>query len=266
MQPTSEASALTPSRYRLNYFSEKVSMTDIEAIRSLIRGSRRIAVLTGAGISTESGIPDFKSMDHSWDFEEPREAMLSALFWQKDPKRFWEVYRSTLRSTASSESLEPSSFHRWLVELESRSSVNILTQNVDGLHTAAGSKRVIEAHGNSSRAICIECYRTVPMESLDGNDFPICEDCGFPPMKPDISLFFEGVTGVGDFRRTLKKSDLLIVAGTSLKVGPVNELPYYAQSYFHVPSLWISDEEPPDVYSFTYKWIGKLSKFVEEVS
>ena len=240
-------------------------------IAELIAGSKRITVLTGAGVSTESGIPDFKSLDDSWSFEEPREAMLSALFWRKDPKRFWEVYRATLGSTEPNESLEPSSFHRWLLELESRpgvQAVDILTQNVDGLHTKAGSSRVIEAHGNSSRAICIECRTTVPMSSVANDPLPRCfeEDCaGFPILKPDVSLFFEGVTGMGDFRRAIDRSDLLIVAGTGLQVGPVNELPYYAQSILR-PTLWISDEEPPEpgFYHFSHKWIGRLSDFVGE--
>lgn len=242
-------------------------------IADLLEHSRRITVLTGAGVSTDSGIPDFKSLDHSWDFEEPREAMLSALFWRKNPQRFWEVYRATLGNTVPNESLEPSSFHRWLVELESRpgvQAVNILTQNVDGLHTKAGSSRVIEAHGNSSRAICIECKHTVPMASVADDPLPMCMEPGcdmFPVLKPDVSLFFEGVNGMGDFRRAIDRSDLLIVAGTSLNVGPVNELPYYAQTILR-PTLWISDEEPPepDFYHFSHRWVGKLSDFVESFS
>ncbi len=240
-----------------------------ERVAELLAHAKRITVLTGAGVSTESGIPDFKSLDDSWDFEEPREAMLSLPFWQKNPLRFWEVYRATLGSTVPNESLEPSSFHRWLVELEARpgvQAVDILTQNVDGLHTKAGSSRVIEAHGNSSRAICIECKHTVPMESIADDPLPRCfeEDCaGFPMLKPDVSLFFEGVSGIGDFRRAIDRSDLLIVAGTSLAVGPVNELPYYAQTILR-PTLWISDEEPDPFYRFSHSWIGRLSDFVEE--
>lgn len=238
-----------------------------ERISELLRVARRVTVLTGAGISTESGIPDFKSMDQSWDYERPREEMLSASFWQRSPRRFWEVYRSTLRSTSDSPEIAPGSFHRWLVELESlprTASVDILTQNVDGLHSKAGSSSVIEAHGNSSRAICLECRGTVPMDSLDGDPLPLCpsSSCEFSVLKPDISLFSEGVNSIGEFRRAIDRCGLLIVAGTSLNVGPVNGFPAYAQMILR-PTLWISDEEPPEGYYFTEKWIGSAKDFVQ---
>ena len=236
-----------------------------ERIKGLLRKSRRISVLTGAGVSTEAGIPDFKSTDETWPYEEPRDALLSAPYWRKDPRSFWEVYRSTLRATELQGELEPTRFHRWLVDLEHREEttfLEVLTQNVDGLHTKAGSSKVTEAHGNSSRAICIECRNTFPMVDLEGDLLPTCPICGFPPLKPDISLFFEGVHGVGEFRTSLDWSDLLIVAGTGLQVGPVNELPFYAQRYM-VPTLWISNDEPPEDYRFTHLWIGDLGEFTE---
>ena len=242
-------------------------MSENEIIRARLERASSITVLTGAGISTETGIPDFKSLDEDWPYEEPRDAMLSAPFWRKNPRRFWEVYRETLGATADAgRDQQPGSFHRWLVELEALErieSLTILTQNVDGLHSKAGSTTVIEAHGNSSRAVCIECKLTVPMESLDGDVLPTCPRCGLPPLKPDVSLFFEGVTGIGDFRRAIELSGLLIVAGTRLQVGPVNELPYYAQSILR-PTIWIGDEYPDDFYSFTNHWIGKVEDFVEE--
>lgn len=237
-----------------------------DRIRARIKSSRRITVLTGAGISTELGIPDFKSLDAAWPHLEPREELLSAPFWRENPRRFWEVYRSTLGATAGAKDLEPGSFHRWLVELEARESteaLTVLTQNVDGLHSKAGSSTVIEAHGNGSEVICLECRRTFPIADFDGDNLPTCPICGFPPLKPNISLFFEGVTGVGDFRRAIELSDLLIVAGTSLQVGPVNELPYYAQSILR-PTLWISNEEPDSIYSFSHSWLGRIEDFTEE--
>jgi len=236
-----------------------------QRIGNLLQKSRRIAVLTGAGVSTEAGIPDFKSTDESWPYDEPRDALLSAPYWRKDPQRFWEVYRSTLRATEGQGELKPTRFHRWLVELEQRERttfLEILTQNVDGLHSKAGSSYVTEAHGNSSRAICIECRNTFPMADFDGDALPTCPICGFPPLKPDISLFFEGVNGVGKFRTSIDWSDLLIVAGTGLQVGPVNELPLHAQHYL-VPTLWVSNEEPPEGYSFSHRWVGDLGEFTE---
>lgn len=236
-----------------------------EAVRELLQNSRRIAVLTGAGVSTEAGIPDFKSTDEAWPYDEPREALLSAPYWRRDPQRFWEVYRSTLRATELQGVLKPTRFHRWLVDLEQREQttfLEILTQNVDGLHTEAESSNVTEAHGNSSRVICLECRNTFPMADFADDLLPTCPICGIPPLKPDISLFFEGVHGVGEFRSSIDWSDLLIVAGTGLQVGPVNELPLHAQHYF-VKTLWISNEEPPEVYDFSHRWIGDLGEFTE---
>ena len=250
--------------------SSSFSRTDDQSIRERIHSAHRITVLTGAGVSTESGIPDFKSTDESWEFEEPREVMLSAPFWRKYPARFWEVYRATLGRSTDSRFLEPGSFHRWLVELEQRprtTNLTILTQNVDGLHSKAGSRNVIEAHGSSSRAICLECKRTVPMESIADDPLPKCANCDyFPVLKPDISLFFEGVHGIRDFRKLIDYSDLLIVAGTRLDVGPVNQLPYYAQFQRGIDSLWISNEESPEEYGFSHRWHGDLKEFTERFS
>lgn len=244
-------------------------MDDKDRIANLIRRSRKITVLTGAGVSTDSGIPDFKSTDESWKFEEPREALLSAIYWRKNPEHFWEVYRSTLRSTASSNNLKPGPFHEWLVDLESQSqtalkSVLILTQNVDGLHLKAGSSNVLEAHGNSSNAVCITCKTKVPMESVDSESLPLCKVCDYSILKPDVSLFFEGVNGIGEFRTAIRRSDLLIVAGTSLNVGPVNELPLYAQINRRIPTLWLSNERPPDIYRFSYEIIGSIADFTRD--
>ena len=218
-------------------------MSENEIIRARLERASSITVLTGAGVSTETGIPDFKSLDEDWPYEEPRDAMLSAPFWKENPERFWEVYRETLGATADAGSdQQPGSFHRWLVELEGLEhveSLTILTQNVDGLHGKAGSSTVIEAHGNSSRAVCLECGRTVPMESLDGDPLPTCPHCGLP-LKPDVTLFLEGVTGISEFQRAIEFSGLLIVAGTRLQVGPVNSLPDYAQSILR-PTIWVGD-------------------------
>lgn len=244
-----------------------IQMTNDEEVRKLLESACSIAVLTGAGVSTDSGIPDFKALDGSWSYEAPRDVMLSLDYWWSNPERFWEVYREILGSTGSGSDLEPNGFHRWLVDLEDRgrvSSVSILTQNVDGLHSKAGSTRVIEAHGNGSRAICLECRGTVPMDVLSEDPVPLCADCGFLPMKPDVALFMEGISGVSYFRSILDRSDLLIVAGTSLEVGPVNELPLYAQLHSRIPTLWLNREPAPPVYSFSHSWLGELSEFSEK--
>lgn len=240
-------------------------MNNSREIAEALKYAAKVTVLTGAGVSTDAGIPDFKSTDESWAFEEPREVMLSAFFWKKNPKRFWEVYRSTLGSTVLRDNLSPGSFHQWAAGLERTTerlrSVVVLTQNVDGLHSKAGSSRVYEAHGNSSRAICLKCNKIFAMRSLDEQVLPSCDNCNDSILKPDVSLFGEGVNGLGEFRQAIDRSDLLIVAGTSLNVGPVNELPHYAQFNRFIPTLWVNNDPPPDIYSFSYEWIGSMKDF-----
>lgn len=241
-------------------------MNNSREIAEALKYASKVTVLTGAGVSTDVGIPDFKSTDASWGFEQPREVLLSAPFWRRNPERFWEVYRATLGATTFRENVEPGAFHRWTAELERKSesklrSAVVLTQNVDGLHSKAGSGIVYEAHGNSSRAICLECKKTFPIETLVDHGLPFCDECNDSVLKPDVSLFGEGVNGIGEFRQAIDRSDLLIVAGTSLNVGPVNELPYYAQFNRFIPTLWVSNDPPPDIYSFSYEWIGPIKDF-----
>lgn len=250
---------------------------DSESLVGLFSEAGHIAVLTGAGISTASGIPDFESTDRDWPYEEPREVMLSALYWRHNPRRFWEAYRHAFGKKLE-DNLEPTEFHHFLAELESLGKdISIITQNVDGLHQKAGSSNVIEAHGNSSRAICLECRQTVSMESLAEVELPVCssDQCiGLifrkpSVLKPDVSLFFEGVYGMGEFREALESSDFLLVAGTRLNVGPINELPFYAMGTrtderskrMIQPAVWVSNSTEPIDYSFTHKYYGDLEQF-----
>lgn len=229
-----------------------------------ITQARNIFVLTGAGVSTEAGIPDFQTTDENWPYELTREEIMSRPFFNQNPTEFWKAYR-TVFSTKFQE-LQPTSFHYWLAELEQSKTVTITTQNVDGLHSKAGSTEVIEAHGNISRVICTRpsCQQIFARALFEQVELPRCLVCN-KPLKPDISLFYEGITGYMDSMERISEADLVIVAGTSLKVGPINELPLQAELRYKKPLLWVNKQLPPPDYNFDYMFTGNLEDFVQSV-
>lgn len=241
----------------------KARATSTSEWSKLFDKSERLLVLTGAGVSVDSGIPDFQTVNHSWAYEEDRYSVLSLPFFRREPERFWEIYRELFLSKLNA---QPNGFHYWLAGLEKTKEVKIITQNVDGLHQKAGSSDVIEAHGSISRVICLVCEKRFPVgEFYVTNKTPQCLDCG-AYLKPDVSLFFEGVQfGLNDSRDLVVWSDILLVAGTSLTVGPVNEIPHMATYYVSRPSIWVNKAKPPKEYDFTYEVIGELGDFVQLV-
>jgi NAD-dependent SIR2 family protein deacetylase len=232
------------------------------ALRSLIEGSKKIVVLTGAGVSTDSGIPDFKTTDSNWPHDFSREQATSMHFFKRNPELFWEIYRELFESKVSA---EPNKFHRWISSLEADHDVTVLTQNVDGLHTAAGSSKVFEMHGNTKKIICVnrDCRAMFAASEFLEDKTPSCPDCG-KVLKPDVCLFDENVKYVLDASEAIIAADLLIVAGTSLDVGPVNMLPRIAElSKRKINRLWINLEDAPYGYDFTHSHVGSLKNFLK---
>jgi NAD-dependent deacetylase len=181
-------------------------------------------VLTGAGISTESGIPDFRSADGIWAQYDPAEvAHIDAL--RRDPARVWEFY--ALRLDALSRA-EPNDGHRALAELEERGFVRaVLTQNIDGLHQRAGSREVVEVHGSLREAECIHCGVRVPMEDAVASlPLPPCRECG-EILKPGVVMFGEllPARAIESAQELAAEAGLLLVVGSSLEVHPVAGLP-----------------------------------------
>lgn len=230
--------------------------------KKLIDEAKHIFVLTGAGVSTDSGIPDFQTADKTWKYEIPRAEAMSIWFFNDNPQRFWEIYRETFIEKRES---RPNCFHYFLSSLQNNHKVTIATQNVDGLHKSAGSKEVIECHGNIKEVICIrrDCLKTYTYDELPIDSMPRCAACN-NVLKPNVSLFGEGVQGFGEARDIMVESNLLIVAGTSLNVGPINELPTLCQ-YFapHVKRLWINGTPPPEDYSFTHELVTTFENFID---
>ena len=195
-------------------------MTNIEQFLQMVKESDNIVFFGGAGVSTESGIPDFRSVDglYNQKYDYPPETILSHSFYIKYPEEFYRFYRDKMLCLDK----KPNKAHYKLAELEKAGKLSaVVTQNIDGLHQAAGSKRVYELHGSVLRNYCTKCGRFYDAEFIKNSaDIPKCTCGGI--IKPDVVLYEEGlddstVTGAVN---AISKADTLIIAGTSLTVYP----------------------------------------------
>ncbi len=199
----------------------------IDALADLVRASRRAAILTGAGVSTDSGIPDFRSRNGIWrEFDPTRFATRDGLF--ADPVGFYDFWRGQLGFL---ESATPNVSHEVIAKLErSGPAREVITQNIDGLHQRAGSRNVLEAHGTLRTVRCVECGVREPSKrafAMRGRA-PRCRVCeGL--LRPDVVLFGEPLGGAyEDALEAVARSDLVLVLGSSLTVAPISELVPYA--------------------------------------
>ena len=186
-----------------------------------VKEAKRIVFFGGAGVSTESGIPDFRGVDglYRQRFAYPPETIISHTFYQRRPEIFFDFYRKRMIYPDA----KPNAVHLKLAEWEKEGKLlAVVTQNIDGLHQMAGSKKVYELHGSIHRSYCQKCHRCFTLEEfLKLDKIPTCPSCG-GRVKPDVVLYEEGldpatVSGALD---AIRMADLLIVAGTSLTVYP----------------------------------------------
>ena len=199
----------------------------IKEAAELLNSCEYVTVLTGAGISTESGIPDFRSPENGlWTKVDPDDFTISAF--KADPA---VLYRHGADFFTGIITAQPNQAHFALGELENKNLVkSVITQNIDGLHQKGGSQNVLEVHGSLSRGICLFCRYVQPMDELMedvalGIMPPLCKYCG-APMKPDVTLFGEAMPpAYQDALREADKADAMIVVGSSLLVSPANTLP-----------------------------------------
>ena len=199
-----------------------------EALQQMVNDARAIVFFGGAGVSTESGIPDFRSVDglYNQKYDYPPETILSHTFFMKKPEAFFRFYRDKMLPLDA----RPNKAHLKLAEWEKEGKLlAVVTQNIDGLHQAAGSKKVYELHGSVHRNYCMKCGKFFPPEYIrDSKDeIPVCP-CG-GRIKPDVVLYEEGLDNdvVSGAVHAISKADLLIVAGTSLTVYPAAGLIRY---------------------------------------
>ncbi len=201
---------------------------NIEILRQMVEDSNHIVFFGGAGVSTESNIPDFRSDDGIYqkkEFPYPPEVMLSHEFYLEHTKLFFEFYRTMLYPNA-----KPNAAHLKLAELEYQKKLDaVVTQNIDGLHQMAGSKNVYELHGSVKRNYCEKC-RSFYDESiiLESEGIPQCPRCG-GTVKPDVVLYGEGLDQnvISGAVNAIGNADMLIVGGTSLVVYPAAGLVNY---------------------------------------
>ncbi len=196
-------------------------------LQAIIDGSRRIVFFGGAGVSTESGIPDFRSVDglYHQQYDEPPETILSASYFRRNTEGFYRFYRQKMLPLEA----RPNAAHRFLAQLEQAGRLTaVVTQNIDGLHQMAGSKTVLELHGSIHRNRCLKCARFFPPEFIrDSTGVPKCP-CG-GVIKPEVVLYEEGLDDdvVAASIHHIRMADTLIVAGTSLTVYPAAGLLRY---------------------------------------
>jgi len=212
----------------------------LEKLWHIVKNSRNIVFFGGAGVSTESGIPDFRSVDglYNQQWKYPPETILSHTFFMKKPEEFYRFYRAKMICTDA----EPNAAHIKLAELEDEGKLTaIVTQNIDGLHQAAGSRRVYELHGSTLRNYCMKCHKFFGVDTIIKSEgVPHC-DCG-GIIKPDVVLYEEGLDDkvVSGAIRSISSADTLIIGGTSLNVYPAAGL----IRYFRGTSLVIINMSP----------------------
>ena len=203
-------------------------MTDeVKKLKELIDGTDNIVFFGGAGVSTESGIPDFRSQDglYHQQFAYPPEEILSHTFFARHPEEFYRFYRAKMLPLDA----QPNDAHRFLAQLEAGGRLTaVITQNIDGLHQKAGSKTVLELHGSIHRCYCMRCGRPYPAERVNhGTGVPHC-DCG-GIIRPDIVFYEECLDEdvLSKSIRYIREAEVLIVGGTSLAVYPAAGLLNY---------------------------------------
>lgn len=196
-------------------------MENIAQFLQWVKESDNIVFFGGAGVSTESGIPDFRSVDglYNQSYDYPPETILSHSFYRKNPEEFYRFYRNKMLCLDA----EPNITHRKLAELEQAGKVKaVITQNIDGLHQKAGSKNVLELHGSVLRNYCERCGSFMSAEDiLHSTGVPVCPQCG-GFVKPDVVLYEEGLNQktLEDAVWYISHADVLIIGGTSLAVYP----------------------------------------------
>ena len=214
----------------------------VKILQSLINSCNRIVFFGGAGVSTESGIKDFRSKDGLYNLQSkygrPYEEMLSSTYFFSNTDTFYKFYREMMINTSA----KPNAAHKYLAELEKTKDLTVITQNIDGLHQMAGSRNVLELHGSIHRNRCLKCNTFYSLEDLLKLDStPRCPKCG-GLIKPEVTLYEEALDQnvLQNSLRAISNAELMIIAGTSLRVYPASGL----VNYFRGKYLVVINKEP----------------------
>lgn len=216
-------------------------MDKIIKLQEIIDNSDNIVFFGGAGVSTESGIPDFRSVDglYNQKYDYPPEEILSHTFFMRNPGEFYRFYKDKMLEL----DIEPNAAHKKLAELERAGKLKaVVTQNIDGLHQKAGSKIVYELHGTVHKNYCMSCKKFFDARYVKAAEkIPYCDECG-GLIKPDVVLYEEGLDDrtVHGAVNAIAKADVLIIAGTSLTVYPAAGM----VRYFSGSNLVLINRDP----------------------
>lgn len=240
----------------------------IEQLAQVLNEANKITVLTGAGLSTASGIPDFRSRGGLYDNNLNVESILSESYYNTNPKMFWKYFKEIFRFNAFQQ-YEPNPGHYFLKKLECiGKNVTIITQNVDGLHRKAGSTNVLEAHGTLDKAKCPKCRQEYRMEYLLKKEIPKCEKDGLI-LKPDVVLFEGKVRHMEDAYKATCETEVFMVLGSSLNVYPIKVLPSYIRNSSNITKIIINKEPTllDEMFDFVIhedivNVFGRISKFL----
>ena len=203
-------------------------MNGVQELQALVDASESIVFFGGAGVSVPSGIPDFRSVDGLYNqrYKYPPEQIISASFFRRNCEEFYRFYRDRMLYPGA----RPNAAHRKLAELEASGKLRaVVTQNIDGLHQAAGSKNVFELHGSVLRNYCMNCRAFYDLDAVMRSEgIPRCGKCG-GVIKPDVVLYEESLDGavMDGALRSIASCDLLVIGGTSLVVYPAAGLIRY---------------------------------------
>ena len=233
----------------------------VEMLKKWVEESNNIVFFGGAGVSTESGIPDFRSTDglYHQEYAYPPETILSHTFYKRNPEEFWRFYRNKMLYLQA----QPNAAHKKLAQWEREGKLRaIVTQNIDGLHQKAGSKNVLELHGSVHRNYCEQCGKFYTAEDiLRTTGIPRCS-CG-GPIKPDVVLYEEGLDQRTILRavEAIQKADVLIIGGTSLVVYPAAGL----VQYYEGNKLVVINKTPLDNAGADLTVIGPIGQVLGEL-
>lgn len=222
--------------------------TNIDKLNDAIKECNYIVFFGGAGVSTESGIPDFRSVDglYNQKYKYPPETIISHSFFMRRTEDFYEFYKDKMLYTDA----HPNDAHKKLVLLEQKGKVKaVVTQNIDGLHQAAGSSNVLELHGSVHRNYCMNCKKAFDLKYIKQSEgVPKCDACG-GIIKPDVVLYEEGLNQeiLTETIKHISKADMLIIGGTSLAVYPAAGLIDYFKGRYLVVINMV--ETPRDRYA-----------------
>ena len=231
-----------------------------DSLVKVLLEARKIGVLTGAGISAESGIPTFRGSGGLWEGY-PVEKVATVEGFVEDPELVWRFYDERRKNIARA---KPNRAHIALAEMEKHYDMWVITQNIDGLHLEAGSKNVIEMHGNIWRVRCTSCdylgeNREVPLGEIP----PRCPKCN-SILRPDVVWFGEPVYGVEKAFQVARESDVFFVIGTSAQVHPAASLPYIAKDY-GATVVEVNIEKTPVSIIADYVLLGRATEVLDSL-